>query len=228
MDILGVTDYVRLGGDGRFRDSGMAYDDKGHATARDVLRDGIFWTTDLLEAANELVPLIRSRRPQVLVHLQPVRRLRAPGPHPGPPGGDVRHPAGRRARVPARPGRGVDGVPGAVEHDEQAADDRRDQGAARGRRLRDLQGVRSRGWPDPDDRRRRPDRRRDRRYAVGPAEAGRDARPRHPDHRGRAVLRRGQGARRRPVVPGVLPARRRRSLTRTRDGWADDLFAGLD
>jgi N-acetyl-1-D-myo-inositol-2-amino-2-deoxy-alpha-D-glucopyranoside deacetylase len=67
MDILGVTDYVRLGGDGRFRDSGMAYDEKGHATARDALRDGIFWTTDLLEAANELVPLIRDRRPQVLV-----------------------------------------------------------------------------------------------------------------------------------------------------------------
>ena len=67
MDILGVTDFVRLGGDGRFRDSGMAYDDKGQATARDVLRDGIFWTTDLLEAANELVPLIRSRRPQVLI-----------------------------------------------------------------------------------------------------------------------------------------------------------------
>ncbi len=67
MDVLGVTDYVRLGGDGRFRDSGMAYDEKGHATARDVLREGIFWTTDLLEAATELVPLIRSRRPQVLV-----------------------------------------------------------------------------------------------------------------------------------------------------------------
>jgi N-acetyl-1-D-myo-inositol-2-amino-2-deoxy-alpha-D-glucopyranoside deacetylase len=66
MDILGVTDFVRLGGDGRFRDSGMAYDDKGRATARDVLRDGIFWTTDLLEAANELVPLIRDRKPQVL------------------------------------------------------------------------------------------------------------------------------------------------------------------
>ena len=32
-----------------------------------MLREGIFWTTDLLEAANELVPLIRSRRPQVLV-----------------------------------------------------------------------------------------------------------------------------------------------------------------
>jgi N-acetyl-1-D-myo-inositol-2-amino-2-deoxy-alpha-D-glucopyranoside deacetylase len=67
MDILGVTDYVRLGGDGRFRDSGMAYNEKGHAIARDVLRDGIFWTTDLLEAADELVPLIRDRRPQVLV-----------------------------------------------------------------------------------------------------------------------------------------------------------------
>ena len=67
MDILGVTDFIRLGGDGRFRDSGMAYDDKGMATARDVLREGIFWTTDLLEAANELVPLIRDRKPQVLI-----------------------------------------------------------------------------------------------------------------------------------------------------------------
>ena len=66
MDILGVTDYVRLGGDGRFRDSGMAYSEKGHAVARDVLREGTFWTTDLLEAADELVPLIRDRRPQVL------------------------------------------------------------------------------------------------------------------------------------------------------------------
>lgn len=66
MDILGVTDYVRLGGDGRFRDSGMAYSDLGHATARDVLREGTFWTTDLLDAANELVPLIRDRRPQVV------------------------------------------------------------------------------------------------------------------------------------------------------------------
>ena len=32
-----------------------------------MLRAGIFWTADLLEAANELVPLIRSRRPQVLI-----------------------------------------------------------------------------------------------------------------------------------------------------------------
>ena len=67
MAILGVTDFVRLGGDGRYRDSGMAYDDRGRAIARDVLRDGIFWTTDVLQAANDLVTLIRDRRPQVLV-----------------------------------------------------------------------------------------------------------------------------------------------------------------
>jgi N-acetyl-1-D-myo-inositol-2-amino-2-deoxy-alpha-D-glucopyranoside deacetylase len=67
MDILGVTDFVRLGGDGRFRDSGMDYSDQGLAIARTQLREGIFWTTDLLEATNELVPLIRQRRPHVLI-----------------------------------------------------------------------------------------------------------------------------------------------------------------
>lgn len=67
MDILGVADYVRLGGDGRFRDSGMAYDDAGRVIARTELKQDIFWTTDLLGAADELVPLIRSRRPQVLI-----------------------------------------------------------------------------------------------------------------------------------------------------------------
>jgi N-acetyl-1-D-myo-inositol-2-amino-2-deoxy-alpha-D-glucopyranoside deacetylase len=67
MEMLGVTDFIRLGGDGRYRDSGMAYAPDGRATARDVLREGIFWTTDLLEAANELVPVIRDRRPQVLL-----------------------------------------------------------------------------------------------------------------------------------------------------------------
>jgi N-acetyl-1-D-myo-inositol-2-amino-2-deoxy-alpha-D-glucopyranoside deacetylase len=67
MEILGVTDFLRLGGDGRYRDSGMAYDAEGRAISRDVLREGIFWTADLLEAANELVPVIRDRRPQVLI-----------------------------------------------------------------------------------------------------------------------------------------------------------------
>ncbi len=45
----------------------MAYAADGRAIARDVLREGIFWTADLLEAANELVPVIRDRRPQVLI-----------------------------------------------------------------------------------------------------------------------------------------------------------------
>jgi N-acetyl-1-D-myo-inositol-2-amino-2-deoxy-alpha-D-glucopyranoside deacetylase len=67
MEILGVTDFIRLGGDSRYRDSGMAYAPDGRAIARDVLREGIFWTADLLEAANELVPLIRDRRPEVLI-----------------------------------------------------------------------------------------------------------------------------------------------------------------
>ena len=40
-------------------------------------------------------------------HLRPVRRLRPPRPHPGPPGRDVRRPAGRRAVVPAGPGRAL-------------------------------------------------------------------------------------------------------------------------
>jgi N-acetyl-1-D-myo-inositol-2-amino-2-deoxy-alpha-D-glucopyranoside deacetylase len=67
MDALGVTDFTRLGGDGHYRDSGMAYSEQGGAIARSELKPGIFWTADLLEAANELVPIIRSRRPHVLI-----------------------------------------------------------------------------------------------------------------------------------------------------------------
>ena len=67
MAALGVTDFVRLGGDGRFRDSGMDYDEKGQAVPRASLRDKCFWNTDLLEPANELVALIRDRQPQILI-----------------------------------------------------------------------------------------------------------------------------------------------------------------
>jgi N-acetyl-1-D-myo-inositol-2-amino-2-deoxy-alpha-D-glucopyranoside deacetylase len=72
MDALGVTDYVRLGGDFRYRDSGMSWNEARQAVPREILRPGIFWTADLLEAATELVPLIRSRRPQVLITYNPV------------------------------------------------------------------------------------------------------------------------------------------------------------
>lgn len=67
MAELGVTDFVRLGGDHRYRDSGMRYGDNGEVVPVQQGREGTFWTADLLEAANELVPLIRDRRPQVLI-----------------------------------------------------------------------------------------------------------------------------------------------------------------
>jgi N-acetyl-1-D-myo-inositol-2-amino-2-deoxy-alpha-D-glucopyranoside deacetylase len=60
MKLLGVTDHRFLGGAGRFRDSGMM-----GTPAND--RPGCFWRADLREAADELVPVIREVRPQVLV-----------------------------------------------------------------------------------------------------------------------------------------------------------------
>ena len=67
MAALGVTDFVRLGGDGRWSDSGMVDTDEGLATVGDDVPENAFWTADLLEAAAELVALIRDRRPQVLI-----------------------------------------------------------------------------------------------------------------------------------------------------------------
>ncbi|GAB3698765.1 N-acetyl-1-D-myo-inositol-2-amino-2-deoxy-alpha-D -glucopyranoside deacetylase [Mariniluteicoccus flavus] len=67
MEELGVTDYLRLGGDHRFRDSGMRYGENGEVLPADTLHDDCFWRADLLAAANELVPLIRDRRPEVLI-----------------------------------------------------------------------------------------------------------------------------------------------------------------
>ncbi|WP_392508264.1 N-acetyl-1-D-myo-inositol-2-amino-2-deoxy-alpha-D-glucopyranoside deacetylase [Naumannella halotolerans] len=67
MAALGVTDFVRLGGDGRYHDSGMAYAEDGSVIALAELRDDCFWNADLAEAANHLVALIRDRRPQVLI-----------------------------------------------------------------------------------------------------------------------------------------------------------------
>ena len=227
MDILGVTDFVRLGGDGRFRDSGMAYNEKGHAIARDVLREGIFWTTDLLEAANELVPLIRDRRPQVLFTYNQFGGYGHPDHIQAHRVAMYADAAGRRPGVPAGPGRAVDGGPGAVERREPDPHARRDQGVARGGGHRDLEGLRPRRWPGVDAGRRRRHRRGDRRHPLGTPEARRDAGPRHPDHRGRPVLRRREGAGRQPS--GRRSATSWRPGFRSRgDGWADDLFAGLD
>jgi N-acetyl-1-D-myo-inositol-2-amino-2-deoxy-alpha-D-glucopyranoside deacetylase len=67
MDELGVTDHRFLGGPGRYRDTGMIYDDAGNAAVPKETRPDSFWQADLLAAANDLVPVIREIRPQVLV-----------------------------------------------------------------------------------------------------------------------------------------------------------------
>ncbi|MFC6237414.1 N-acetyl-1-D-myo-inositol-2-amino-2-deoxy-alpha-D-glucopyranoside deacetylase [Longivirga aurantiaca] len=60
MTALGVTDHRQLGGDGRYRDSGMmGLPDNDDPTC--------FWQADLLTAASDLVAVIREVRPQVLV-----------------------------------------------------------------------------------------------------------------------------------------------------------------
>ncbi len=60
MRILGVEDHRFLGGPGRFRDSGMMGVPSNE-------RPDCFWRADLLEAAGELVPVIRDTRPHVVV-----------------------------------------------------------------------------------------------------------------------------------------------------------------
>ena len=57
---LGVSDHRFLGGQGRWRDSGMA-----GLPANDV--PGCFWQADVNEAAAELAAIIREVRPRVLV-----------------------------------------------------------------------------------------------------------------------------------------------------------------
>ncbi len=67
MRELGVTDHRFLGGQGKYRDSGMVWHADGHATAGDDVKEGTFWRADLTEAAADLVSVIREVRPQVLV-----------------------------------------------------------------------------------------------------------------------------------------------------------------
>ncbi len=67
MAELGVTDHRYLGGPGKYRDTGMIYNDEGNADVPPDTRQDSFWQADLLTAANDLVPVIREIRPQVLV-----------------------------------------------------------------------------------------------------------------------------------------------------------------
>jgi N-acetyl-1-D-myo-inositol-2-amino-2-deoxy-alpha-D-glucopyranoside deacetylase len=59
MSKLGVTDHRFLGGHGHFRDSGMMGTEQNARTE-------CFWQADLLEAASELVKIIREVKPHVL------------------------------------------------------------------------------------------------------------------------------------------------------------------
>lgn len=60
MRVLGVTDWRLLGAPHKYRDSGMMGTDSNN-------RDDCFWRADLLEAASDLVAVIREVRPQVAV-----------------------------------------------------------------------------------------------------------------------------------------------------------------
>ena len=64
MKELGVTDHRFLGGQGRYRDSGMMGVPSNE-------HPGCFWQADLDEAAGHLVEVIREVRPQVLVTYDP-------------------------------------------------------------------------------------------------------------------------------------------------------------
>ena len=67
MKVLGVTDHRFLGKAGKYRDSGMVWHEEGHAIAGEDVKEGTFWRADLLEAAADLVDVLREVRPQVLV-----------------------------------------------------------------------------------------------------------------------------------------------------------------
>lgn len=67
MAELGVTDHRFLGGEGRYRDTGMVWDDDGNAAPPPDPKPETFWRTDILVPAHDLVRIIREVRPQVLV-----------------------------------------------------------------------------------------------------------------------------------------------------------------
>jgi N-acetyl-1-D-myo-inositol-2-amino-2-deoxy-alpha-D-glucopyranoside deacetylase len=67
MSILGVKDWRFLGGEGHYRDTGMAEDDEGNAIPPAEVRPDSFWAADLLAAATLVVEVIRETRPQVMI-----------------------------------------------------------------------------------------------------------------------------------------------------------------
>ncbi|NLE98412.1 MAG: N-acetyl-1-D-myo-inositol-2-amino-2-deoxy-alpha-D-glucopyranoside deacetylase [Propionibacterium sp.] len=71
MDHMGLTDHMFLGGVGHYHDTGMDRAEYGTVIVPPDMPDNAFWNADLLEAANFLVEIIRSRRPQVVSTYNP-------------------------------------------------------------------------------------------------------------------------------------------------------------
>lgn len=71
MTHVGLTDHVFLGGAGRYHDTGMDRSQDGSVIVPDICPRNAFWHADLLEAANFLVEIIRSRKPQVVSTYNP-------------------------------------------------------------------------------------------------------------------------------------------------------------
>lgn len=71
MRHMGLSDHLFLGGVGRYHDTGMDRDEAGAVITPADMPDNAFWNADLLEAANFLVEVIRSRRPQVVSTYNP-------------------------------------------------------------------------------------------------------------------------------------------------------------
>ena len=67
MEFLGVRDHRRLGGDGKYRDTGMSWGGNGQADLPDESHATAFWHADFLAAATDLVAVIREVKPQVVV-----------------------------------------------------------------------------------------------------------------------------------------------------------------
>lgn len=67
MAHLGVRDYRRLGADGKYRDTGMSWGEDGLAQLPEDTHGNAFWHADLLEAASDLVGVIREIKPQVMI-----------------------------------------------------------------------------------------------------------------------------------------------------------------
>ncbi len=222
MKELGVTDHRFLGGQGKYRDSGMVWHEQGHATAGEEVKDGTFWRADLLEAATDLVSVIREVRPQVLVTYDQF--------------GNYGHPDHIQAHrvamyavqlAAARSYREDLGDAWEVAKIYWAAmsENRMREGL---RRLRASGDTTTFEGMDPDADLGfwvTPDRLLDcvgGRQRLRRGQARRDARPRHADHRRRTVLRAVQQHRQRGVGQRVLPAREGREgpgrRRRTGDG----------